>query len=153
MKSVTGLALLLLAGCASAGTAKDGFQLVYLGRDAIFVENATIVRQGPVVSFRALRVQDSQFKAGETVFLGGYARTRIDCATRNYQLLSFQSVKPGLIAGPESAIRGEGFVIASGSPEGAIASAVCDGKPAYRVRAKTLAEAVDEGRRRLDSLD
>lgn len=152
MKTWIMLAALTLTGCASLNAPKDGFQLVYLGRDAIFVESATLVRQGPVVSFRALRVQDSQFKAEEVAFLGGYARTQINCATRNYRLLTFQSLKPGFVTGPESTIRGEGFIIAGGSAEEAIASAVCDGKPAYRVRAKTAAEAVEIGRKRLDDL-
>jgi hypothetical protein len=136
------MAVALLAGsCASVGDAKTGFDLVYLGRDAIFVENSTLLREGSVVSFRALRVQDSQFKAGEAVFLGGYARTRIDCATHNYRLLTFQSLQPGFVTGPESVIRGDGFVIAGGSPEEAIAKAVCDHKPAYKVQAASMAEA------------
>jgi hypothetical protein len=86
------------------------------------------------------------------VFLGGYARTQINCATRDYRLLSFQSLKPGFVTGPESAIKGDGFVIASGSPEEAIAKAVCDGRPAYRVSAATAAQAVEIGRKRLDAL-
>lgn len=156
MKSASACALIaavLVTACAAYAPPQPGFDLAYLGRDAIFIDSASVVRDGEAVSFRSLRVQDSQFKAGETIYLGGFARARLDCRTRTYQLVSFQSIKPGFVLGPDSAVRPNPFPIASGSPEAAMAHALCDRKPAYAVHAATADDAVAIGRKRLDSLN
>jgi hypothetical protein len=123
--------------------------LTWLGRDAVFVEMASIRKTGDQATFRALRIVDGEDAINGERFLGGWQAASIDCRARTFRALSFASLRESGVVGPEQVLHGEAYPIAGGSAEAGMESAVCRNAPAYGERASSVDEAVRVGRAKL----
>jgi hypothetical protein len=143
------LALILTMLSAPAFGQQLDLRLAYVGRDTMFVDAASVVRDGDRRTVRALRIVPAEPIGGEMYF-GGWLRAKVDCRARTFQGLAFRSLRETGVEGPESAIRQDPFPIVKGSMEDGVHAAVCRRRYLTREKLGSVGDAAAYGRRKID---
>ena len=136
-------------GLLAAGQSLE-LRLAAVGRDAVFVEPASVVAEGDRRTFRALRIVAGGEPIAGELYYGGWQRAAIDCRKRTFHDLSFQSLRESGAVGPDRPSNEAPYPIVRGSVEDGLADAVCRRRYLNRDAPASVAEAARLGRLRIE---